>query len=107
MRLVIYSQYEENYGAHDWNGQGTCPQYWKQKGGSEYQMNISSDSCVRLGNKGLANLVDTLAELHINKSSEYSNESMFDWEILDNGESTEMEKLFGDGSYSYSPIKLN
>ncbi len=26
-------QYKENYGAHDWDGLGLCPQYWKNKGG--------------------------------------------------------------------------
>ena len=36
MRLVIYTQFRENYGAHDWDGKGECPQYWKNKGGSTY-----------------------------------------------------------------------
>ena len=35
-KLVINTQYEENYGAHDWDGTGECPQYWKFKGGSTY-----------------------------------------------------------------------
>jgi hypothetical protein len=26
----------ENYGAHDWDGKGECPQYWKMKGGEDY-----------------------------------------------------------------------
>jgi hypothetical protein len=28
----------ENYGAHDWDGEGECPQRWKFKGGSEYKI---------------------------------------------------------------------
>jgi len=36
MKLVIITQVRENYGAHDWNGDGPVPQYWKDKGGSEY-----------------------------------------------------------------------
>jgi hypothetical protein len=36
MKLVIYTQYQENYGAHDWDGEGACPQYWKMKGGSTF-----------------------------------------------------------------------
>ena len=36
MKLVIITQVRENYGAHDWNGVGNVPQYWKDKGGSEY-----------------------------------------------------------------------
>ena len=35
-KLLISTQYYENYGAHDWEGVGECPQYWKPKGGSEY-----------------------------------------------------------------------
>lgn len=38
MIVVISTQYMENYGAHDWDGKGACPQYWKFKGGSEYKV---------------------------------------------------------------------
>ena len=33
---VISTQCRENYGAHDWDGEGKCPQYWKNKGGSTF-----------------------------------------------------------------------
>lgn len=33
--LFITGQYLENYGSHDWNGEGECPQYWKAKGSHE------------------------------------------------------------------------
>jgi len=36
MKLHIVTQYMENYGAHDWDGQGECPQYWKFKGGEDF-----------------------------------------------------------------------
>lgn len=36
MKLYITCQYMENYGVHDWDGEGECPQYWKMKGGEEY-----------------------------------------------------------------------
>jgi len=36
MKLVIQTQYKENYGAHDWDGKGECPQYWKFKGGDTF-----------------------------------------------------------------------
>lgn len=36
MKLVIITQCRENYGAHDWDGKGECPQRWKNKGGAEY-----------------------------------------------------------------------
>lgn len=38
MKLVIHTQEYENYGAHDWDGEGSCPQRWKAKGGSEYMV---------------------------------------------------------------------
>jgi hypothetical protein len=45
MMLVIQTQDQENYGAHDWDGQGACPQRWKFKGGSEYKItNVPADS---------------------------------------------------------------
>ena len=36
MKLHITCQYMENYGAHDWDGTGECPQYWKFKGGEDF-----------------------------------------------------------------------
>jgi hypothetical protein len=33
--LSIGTQYLENYGAHTWDGNGDCPQFWKAKGGEE------------------------------------------------------------------------
>lgn len=36
MKLHIVTQYMENYGAHDWDGVGECPSYWKFKGGEDY-----------------------------------------------------------------------
>jgi len=38
MLLVIQTQNQENYGAHDWDGKGECPQYWKFKGGNEIKV---------------------------------------------------------------------
>lgn len=34
-KIVANYQYSENYAAHDWDGVGNCPQYWKCKGGEE------------------------------------------------------------------------
>ena len=41
MKLVILTQFRENYGAHDWDGKGECPQYWKFKGGDTYVVEVS------------------------------------------------------------------
>lgn len=54
MLLVIQTQNQENYGAHDWDGTGSCPQYWKMKGGAEYIVeNIPADA-------DLSNVVELL-----------------------------------------------
>ena len=39
MKIVVETQHRENYGAHDWDGTGECPQHWKCKGGSTYLIN--------------------------------------------------------------------
>jgi len=43
MKLHITTQYMENYGAHDWNGEGECPQYWKMKGGEDYFYQLGNE----------------------------------------------------------------
>jgi hypothetical protein len=45
MLLIIDTQYSENYAAHDWDGEGICPQGWKQKGGSSYKVSDVPTSC--------------------------------------------------------------
>ena len=42
MKLHIQTQIQENYGAHDWDGVGECPQYWKFKGGNDYMYDMGS-----------------------------------------------------------------
>lgn len=46
MKVVIYTQYCENYGAHDWDGKGECPQYWKFKGGSCFVVEASLEQAM-------------------------------------------------------------
>ena len=43
MKAIVQTQHMENYGAHDWDGEGECPQYWKAKGGNTYIFNCSID----------------------------------------------------------------
>jgi hypothetical protein len=42
MKLHIQTQIQENYGAHDWDGEGECPQYWKFKGGNDYMYDMGT-----------------------------------------------------------------
>jgi len=74
MMLVISTQYHENYGAHDWDGEGECPQYWKAKGGSEYKildvpLNVDYNELVKFALTG------------IETDNEYCREVMIDWSI--------------------------
>jgi len=62
----------ENYGAHDWDGTGECPQYWKMKGGSEYKitdvpLNIDYQEVVSMAN--------------VERDNEYCREYILDWSI--------------------------
>ncbi len=70
--LVIRTQYMENYGAHDWDGKGQCPQYWKMKGGSEYKitnvpLNIDYQEVVSMAN--------------VERDNEYCREYILDWSM--------------------------
>ena len=70
--LVIRTQYMENYGAHDWDGTGECPQYWKMKGGSEYKitnvpLNIDYQEVVSMAN--------------VERDNEYCREYILDWSM--------------------------
>lgn len=72
MMLVIRTQYMENYGAHDWDGTGQCPQYWKMKGGSEYKitnvpLNIDYQEVVSMAN--------------VETDNEYCREYILDWSM--------------------------
>jgi hypothetical protein len=42
-KVLVQTQYRENYGAQDWNGEGQCPQAWKPKGGFTFQIDMDAD----------------------------------------------------------------
>ena len=80
MKLVIQTQIKENYGAHDWDGKGTCPQYWKFKGGNTYVvLNLTPEQAMKVGKTG----IPTLTAL-IECKSEAWEEYIIDWSIEDN-----------------------
>ena len=41
--LMIAFQDMENYGSHNWDGTGECPQIWRLKGGTDYINKLSID----------------------------------------------------------------
>jgi len=63
MKLVINTQICENYGAHDWDGRGACPQRWKFKGGSTFVVdNITPSQKARIERDGIPTLTSLIEE---------------------------------------------
>ena len=82
MKLVIQTQYCENYGAHTWDGEGECPQRWKFKGGETYVVpNLSQDQVTQVIEQG----IPTLRAL-IEYSNEASREYILDWSVQDDAD---------------------
>jgi len=78
-KLVIQTQHRENYGAHDWNGKGQCPQHWKFKGGDTYVVrDLSSAQINKIVDQG----IPTLTKL-IEFKSEAFEEYILGWEIVE------------------------
>lgn len=104
MKLHIVTQVEENYGAHDWDGKGSCPQYWKMKGGNDYMFD--------LGSAGRSEeVLDELAEM-FRKQIEESNEGYREY-IVSYGQVAddfltdfERSQLEYDGSIVYPARQL-
>ena len=84
-KLLITTQVYENYGAHDWDGQGQCPQYWKAKGGSDYVVKKFKD---------LNKVTETVMALRsqIECNNEGFRETIIGWEIVGDKYLTEFEQ---------------
>jgi len=104
-RVIVTTQYRENYGAHDWDGCGECPQYWKMKGGYEYQVATITHEDFNRGINVLSLVKSKLPKIESN--DDYSNEYMVDWAIYWDGEKTPDEKMHeemaADGYPSFRP----
>ena len=103
MKLMLTTQYRENYGAHSWDGTGECPQYWKSKGGIDYFFPLP----VFPGIEELKTLVDTLAA-KVDRSDDYVQEYLIDWSIESDDYLTPFEKdqLEYEGVVRYSPREI-
>lgn len=76
MKAVIQTQFYENYGAHDWDGEGICPQRWKPKGGDTYVIDLS----IRQAQDAE---FWTHVYSHIEHSSDYARETIIGETIVD------------------------
>jgi hypothetical protein len=84
-KLLITTQVYENYGAHDWDGEGECPQYWKAKGGEEYVVkNFKKFSMV-------TDVVMAVRD-QIECDGEYFRESIIGWEVVADDYLTDFER---------------
>ena len=71
-KLVIQTQFKENYGAHDWDGKGECPQYWKFKGGDTYVVeNLTSTQIQKIVDNGIPTLSKLIEYVDPSTHKEY------------------------------------
>lgn len=84
-KLLITTQVYENYGAHDWDGEGECPQYWKAKGGNDYVVKNFKDF-------GRVTEVVMALRSKIEENSQYYRESIINWEVVADNYLTEFER---------------
>ena len=112
MKLVISTQTRENYGAHDWDGIGPVPQYWKNKGGSEYIVDdiehfvaIDDDFFA----KNIKSIVYDYIAQKIEQNSDYFEETIINYSIEDNDYVPEFEKsqLEHEGSIRFYEPRID
>ena len=107
MKLFIFTQDQENYGAHDWDGKGEAPQYWKMKGGTDYIVEIDgfrwNDT---FAEKNLRMIVDELRFI-IDESNDYYRSNIRGFEMVEDDFMTEFEKsqLEYDGKVIFPAIR--
>lgn len=55
--LIGIFQTRENYGAHNWDGNGSCPQAWKFKGSVEHILgSLTDEEISNIGSDGIREL---------------------------------------------------
>jgi len=99
LKLLITTQVYENYGAHDWEGVGECPQYWKAKGGSDYVVKKF---------KGDATTAVMILRSQIECDNEHIRESIIDFRVVADDYLTEFERnqLEYEGKITYPANEL-
>jgi hypothetical protein len=102
MKLLITTQLYENYGAHDWDGKGSCPSYWKAKGGNDY---VIKD--FRGGDEAATRMVMAVRE-RIEESSDYYQETIIGWDLVEDSYLTDFERsqLEYEGEIKYPAKEL-
>jgi len=101
-KLHIQTQDQENYGAHDWDGEGECPQYWKFKGGEDFFIPKFK------GGEEAATMAVMALRSQIEEDSQYFRRQIIGWSIVANDYMTEFEKsqLEYEGKITYKAKEL-
>lgn len=104
MKLLITTQIQENYGAHDWDGKGACPQYWKFKGGNDYKYALGS---ALPNQEHLTELVTLFAE-QIEENNDYYRNNIIGWTVVADDYLTDFEQsqLDYEGRIVYPAVEL-
>jgi hypothetical protein len=104
MKLMITTQVQENYGAHDWDGEGECPRRWKMKGGNDYSYALGSYARTY---EALAELVEALRG-QIEEDSIGYREYILGWSVESDDYLTEFEQsqLDYEGKITYRTQEL-
>jgi hypothetical protein len=84
-KLHIQTQVYENYGAHDWDGEGECPQYWKAKGGNDYMV-------PKVKNEADATMAVMALRSQIECNNEGFRETIIGWDLVSDKFLTEFEQ---------------
>lgn len=91
--VIISAQYKENYGAHDWDGIGACPQHWKNKGGFQFTLPVDSDHLMY----GEANCIEVFEQMLLEESNDYEAFEYIDhqiqWSVPTKLDEAKFEKL--------------
>ena len=101
-KLHIQTQDQENYGAHDWDGEGECPQYWKFKGGEDFFIPKFK------GGEEAATMAVMALRSQIEDDNQYFRRQIIGWSIVANDYMTEFEKsqLEYEGKITYKAKEL-
>jgi len=104
LKLHIQTQYMENYGAHDWDGEGLCPQRWKFKGGEDYFYQLGNETP---SDEHLAELVEVL-RTRFEYDHEGARNYMVGYGLVEDSFMTDFERsqLEYEGSIAYPAVML-
>ena len=102
MKLHIQTQIQENYGAHDWDGEGACPQHWKFKGSNDYMVPVDTVKAGEFFDKKCEMIVDSVRG-QIEENSDYYRETILGWTLVADDFLTDFEQsqLEYDGAIVY------